>query len=336
MTGGDETAPSGSSRDLTANASTVAFFSFSPPSNRERVVSVQVKHLRKSYGSFEAVRDLSMEVPTGSLFAFLGANGAGKSTTIGCITTVLRPTSGTILVQGRDVVKDPGRVREVIGAVFQQSLLDPLLTVRENLAVRAGFYGLRRREAAGRIGELSALIGLEDFLDRRYGVLSGGQKRRADIARAIIHRPSVVFLDEPTAGLDPQSREQIWSAIAELRATRDTTVFLTTHYMEETERADRVCIIARGEIVAEGTPVELRSTFSRSVLTMRAADVATLLAECDAQGLTAEHLGETVRVPVDRIEQARAILHSPQVTDFEFRHGTMDDVFLNVTGGQAA
>jgi len=299
-------------------------------------VSIQVKHLRKSYGSFEAVRDLSFDVPTGSLFAFLGANGAGKSTTIGCITTVLRPTSGTIRVHDRDVTKDPNGVREVIGAVFQQSLLDPLLSVRENLAIRAGFYGLRRREASTRIGELAELVGLDDFLDRRYGVLSGGQKRRADIARAIIHRPSVVFLDEPTAGLDPQSREQIWSAIGQLRANHVTTVFLTTHYMEETERADRVCIIARGEIVAEGPPTELRSSFSRSVLTVRASDVSSFLAECEARGVVGAHMGDVVRVPVDRVEQARELLQLPQVIDFEFRHGTMDDVFLNVTGGRAA
>lgn len=299
-------------------------------------MAIDVKNLKKGYGSFEAVRDLSFEVPTGSLFAFLGANGAGKSTTIGCVTTILRPTSGTICVHGRDVIDDPNGVREVIGAVFQQSLLDPLLTVRENLTTRAGFYGMRRREAAERIGDLSELIGLGDFLDRRYGVLSGGQKRRADIARAIIHRPSVVFLDEPTAGLDPQSREQIWSAIGQLRETRATTVFLTTHYMEETERADQVCIIARGEIVAEGTPARLRSSFSRSVLTVRATDVASFLAQCDARGLDAEHVGDVVRVAVDDIEQAKAILLAPQISDFEFRHGTMDDVFLNVTGGRAA
>lgn len=299
-------------------------------------MAIDVKNLKKSYGTFEAVRDLSFEVPTGSLFAFLGANGAGKSTTIGCITTILRPTSGTIRVQGRDVVDDPNGVREVIGAVFQQSLLDPLLTVRENLATRAGFYGLRRRETTERIEELSELVGLGDFLDRRYGVLSGGQKRRADIARAIVHRPSVVFLDEPTAGLDPQSREQIWSAIGQLRETRATTVFLTTHYMEETERADQVCIIARGEIVAEGTPAQLRSSFSRSVLTVRATDVGSFLAQCDARGLDAEHVGDVVRVAVDDIEQAKAILLDTEISDFEFRHGTMDDVFLNVTGGRAA
>lgn len=299
-------------------------------------MSVEVRHLRKTFGAFEAVRDLSFEVPAGSLFAFLGANGAGKSTTIGCITTILNPTSGTIRVDGRDVRDDPNGVRDVIGAVFQNPLLDPLLTVRENLAVRAGFYGMRRREASARIGELAEVVALGDFLDRRYGVLSGGQKRRADIARAILHRPSVVFLDEPTAGLDPQSREQIWSAIGQLRADHSTTVFLTTHYMEETERADQVCIIARGEIVAEGTPAQLRSSFSRSVLTVRTPDVSSFLAECDARGVVGEPGGDVVRVPVDRVEQARELIQAPQVTDFEFRHGTMDDVFLNVTGGRAA
>jgi multidrug/hemolysin transport system ATP-binding protein len=299
-------------------------------------VTIEVRQLHKSYGTFHAVRDLSLEVPTGSLFAFLGANGAGKSTTIGCITTTLRPTSGTIRVQGLDVVAESNAVRQVIGAVFQQSLLDPLLSVRENLAVRAGFYGFRRRDAAHRISELSELVGLGDVLDRRYGLLSGGQKRRADIARAIIHRPRVVFLDEPTAGLDPQSREQIWSAVAQLQEDHAMTVFLTTHYMEETERADQVCIIDRGEIVAEGTPAHLRSIHSSSVLTVRVPDVAAFLAECRTRGLPAEQIGDVVRISVESIEQARSVLVSPQITDFEFRHGTMDDVFLNVTGGRSA
>lgn len=299
-------------------------------------MSIEVRHLRKTFGAFKAVRDLSFEVPTGSLFAFLGANGAGESTTIGCITTVLRPTSGTIHVADRDAVKDPYGVRAIIGAVFQQSLLDPLLSVRENLAIRAGFYGLHRRDASARIDELAEVVGLQDFLDRRYGVLSGGQKRRADIARAIVHRPSVIFLDEPTAGLDPQSREQIWSAIGQLRADHSTTVFLTTHYMEETERADQVCIISEGQILAHGTPAELRSSFSRSVLTVRASEVSTFLAACEARGVVGEHIGDVVRVSVDQVEQARELVHMPQVTDFEFRHGTMDDVFLNVTGGRAA
>lgn len=300
------------------------------------VVSVHIERLRKSYGSFEAVRDLSLTVPTGSLFAFLGANGAGKSTTIGCITTTLSPTSGTIRVQGHDVVKEANTVRRIIGAVFQQSLLDPLLTVRENLAVRAGFYGLTRRQAAQRIAELSTLVALEEFLDRRYGKLSGGQKRRADIARAILHHPNVVFLDEPTSGLDPQSREQIWSAIGQLRADHGTTVFLTTHYMEETERADEVCIIAKGEIVAAGTPTALRSRYSSSVLSVRGADQTALVEECRTLRLDAEADGDVVRIPVQSAAQAKDLLNRLAIDDFEFRHGTMDDVFLNVTGGQIA
>ncbi|MCJ1706546.1 ATP-binding cassette domain-containing protein [Microbacterium sp. VKM Ac-2923] len=239
-------------------------------------------------------------------------------------------------MQGLDVVDESDAVRQVIGVVFQQSLLDPLLSVRENLAVRDGFYGFRRRDAAHRIAELSELVGFGDVLDRRYGLLSGGQKRRADIARAIIHRPRAVFLDEPTVGLDPQSREQIRSAIAQLQEDHAMTVFLTTHYMEETERADQVCIIDRGEIVAEGTPAHLRSIHSSSVLTVRVPDVAAFLAERRTRGLPAEQIGDVVRISVESIEQARSVLVSPQITDFEFRHGTMDDVFLNVTGGRSA
>ena len=200
------------------------------------VVSVQVANLRKTYGSVVAVDNLSFEVPGGSFFAFLGANGAGKSTTIGCITTTLTPTSGSIRVCGHDVVTEAAAVRKSIGAVFQQSLLDPLLTVRENLASRARLYGLTRRETVTRIAELTSLVDLRAFLDHRYGRLSGGQKRRADIARAILHRPSVLFLDEPTSGLDPQSREQIWSTIGQLRAENGTTVFLLSliHISEPT------------------------------------------------------------------------------------------------------
>lgn len=233
-------------------------------------------------------------------------------------------------------MKEANTVRRIIGAVFQQSLLDPLLTVRENLAVRAGFYGLTRRQAAQRIAELSTLVALEEFLDRRYGKLSGGQKRRADIARAILHHPNVVFLDEPTSGLDPQSREQIWSAIGQLRADHGTTVFLTTHYMEETERADEVCIIAKGEIVAAGTPTALRSRYSSSVLSVRGADQTALVEECRTLRLDAEADGDVVRIPVQSAAQAKDLLNRLAIDDFEFRHGTMDDVFLNVTGGQIA
>lgn len=298
-------------------------------------MSVEVSHLHKQYGQFTAVEDLSFTVNSGSVFAFLGANGAGKSTTIGCITTTLAPTSGTVTVNGHDVVKQALAVRRTIGAVFQASLLDPLLTVKENLAIRAGFYGLSKREAAKRIGSLGELVGLTSFLGRRYGVLSGGQKRRADIARALIHDPSVIFLDEPTAGLDPQSREQIWTAVGRLREDRGATVFLTTHYMEETERADDVCIIDKGRIVAHGTPSALRAAHSSSVLTIRTPEPTATLAECRQHGLDPRMDGEDLLIPVESSHQARELLATLDVDDFEFRHGTMDDVFLAVTGAIA-
>lgn len=299
-------------------------------------MSIVVTSLRKSYGAFEAVKDLSFEVPQGSVFAFLGANGAGKSTTIGCITTTLSPTSGRISVDGLDVVRDSDTVRKRIGVVFQQSILDPLLTVEENLKSRAGFYGLGRAKTNARIKELTELVALDSFLRRPYGQLSGGQKRRADIARAIIHEPRVIFLDEPTAGLDPQSREQIWVAMNDLRQEHGVTIFLTTHYMEETERADEVCIIDAGKIVAEGTPASLRSKYSSSILTVRGAERERLLEAYRNLGAAPQVSGDDIVVPVESAQQALALLNAVPTSDFEFRHGTMDDVFLAVTEEVAA
>ncbi|WP_345467667.1 ABC transporter ATP-binding protein [Paeniglutamicibacter antarcticus] len=292
--------------------------------------------LNKKYGKFVAVKDLSFSVQSGSVFAFIGSNGAGKSTAIGCITTTLAPTSGEIRVAGYDVAKDAHAVRAAIGAVFQASLLDPLLTVKENLVLRAGFYGLTRKEALSRIERLAELVNLKSFLNRRHGVLSGGEKRRADIARALIHNPSIVFLDEPTGGLDPQSREHIWAAIEELRATQGTTVFLTTHYMEETERANNVCILDKGEIVAQGTPSELRARHSSSVLTVRTSQPTAVLEECRLRGLESSLDDHDILIPVSSSAQALELLTALDTDDFEYRHGTMNDVFLAVTGGEVA
>ena len=299
-------------------------------------MSIEVVDLCKDYGGRRAVHNVSLSVPTGSVFAFLGENGAGKSTTIGCITTTLTPTSGSISVNGYDVAHRPHDVRASIGAVFQSSLLDPLLSVRENLAVRAGFYGLDAREARRRIGTLSDLVGLGSFLERRYGPLSGGQKRRADVARALLHEPRVLFLDEPTAGLDPQSRERIWATIHELRASLGTTVFLTTHYMEETENADRVSVIDKGRIIAEGTPAQLRSQYSSSILTVRSEDQAGVMTACRARGMNARLVGADVVIPVASSHAAKGLLAVLPIDDFEFRHGTMDDVFLALVGGETA
>lgn len=297
-------------------------------------MAIEVEGLVKSYRSVRAVDGISLSVPDGQLFAFLGANGAGKSTTIGCLTTLLRADAGRIRVAGHDVGGDAEAVRAQIGVVFQRSLLDDGLTVRENLALRATLSGVSAKRFGARLSELSALIELDDVLGRPYGRLSGGQRRRADIARALLHEPAILFLDEPTAGLDPASRVAVWSAIGRLRRERGLTVFLTTHYMEETEEADQVSIIDVGRIVAEGTPTELRARFSRSILTVTTDDAAAVLAHPDVDAATVERDGEVLVVPVAGAQQARGILSvlGDDVRDFEFRHGRMDDVFLALTG----
>ena len=305
-------------------------------------IAISVRGLTKKYGATTAVDDLSFEVQAGSVFAFLGINGAGKSTTISCLTTVLSFNAGDATVSGHNVRSEAGEVRKDIGVVFQDSVLDPLLTGRENLRTRAKFYSADAAANDARIKELSAMIGIDDFVDRRYGTYSGGQRRRVDIARALLHSPSILFLDEPTAGLDPGSRAMVWSTIRELRDRHGLTVFLTTHYMEETEEADRVCIIERGRIIADGTPAQLRARHSSSVLSITTADRPALLALAAAAGasLREEDDGGVVRLVVDSAGTARRILteHGDAVEDFEFRHGTMDDVFLALTGheGEAA
>jgi multidrug/hemolysin transport system ATP-binding protein len=296
--------------------------------------AISVKGLTKRYGRTTAVDDISFEVAAGSVFAFVGTNGAGKSTTISCLTTVAAFDAGEVSVAGHDVRRDGDDVRAAIGVVFQESVLDPLLTARENLRVRGRFYTSDRHALDARIAELSTLIGLDEFLGRRYGTFSGGQRRRVDIARALLHSPSIIFLDEPTAGLDPASRAQVWSTIQELRDRHGLTVFLTTHYMEETEEADQVCLIDHGRIVAEGTPAQLRAKHSRSVLTVTTRDRAGLASIAARSKLTLEGDGDVVRIAVDDADAARTLLaaHGDSVADFEFRHGTMDDVFLALTG----
>jgi len=282
------------------------------------VPSIAVSSLTKRYRDTVAVDDVSFEVPSGTVFAFLGTNGAGKSTTIGCLTTVLARDAGTLVVAGHDVAREGDAVRRAIGVVFQDSLLDELLTVRENLATRARPYLAGDRAVRARVAELVDLMELGKFADRRYGKLSGGQRRRVDIARALIHDPRILFLDEPTTGLDPASRALVWRTIHELRERTGLTVFLTTHYMEETEEADLVCIIEHGRIIAEGTPAALRAAHSSSILSLTTA------------------AGQEQR-PVADAAEARRILAGlgDEVLDFEFRHGRMDDVFLALTGRRA-
>lgn len=300
--------------------------------------AISVRGLTKRFGRLLAVDDVSFDVEAGSVFAFVGTNGAGKSTTISCLTTIAPYDAGEISVAGHDVRRHGEKVRAQIGVVFQESILDPALTARENLHTRGMFYSSSRRAVDARIAELSSLIGLDEILGRRYGTFSGGERRRVDIARALLPTPSIIFLDEPTAGLDPSSRAQVWSTIHELRDRHGLTVFLTTHYMEETEEADRVCVIDHGQLIAEGTPAALRAQYSRSALLVTTTDRDALAALATELGANLESQGEVVRIEVDGAHTARTLLarHGDNVIDFEFRHGTMDDVFLTLTNQTSA
>lgn len=294
--------------------------------------AISVKNLQKSFGNVKAVNNISFEVKQGSVFAFLGPNGAGKSTTINCLTTIIAPSDGEATINGNLLGRDDNRIRKDIGVVFQSSLLDPTLTVRENLTYRASFYSLGKN-VHERIEELSKLIDLDSFIDRPYGPLSGGQKRRADIARALLHNPLILFLDEPTAGLDPKSREQVWQTIYQLQTSIGLTVFLTTHYMEETERADDVYVISNGVRVASGSPQELRATFSRNELRIEALDAKAFERLLAKDNIKYEmHKGGFV-IATNDSASALQILKSYEgkYIDFEFRHGNMDDVFLSLT-----
>lgn len=283
---------------------------------------LKVRNLVKKYGDHIAVDSLSFEVEKGSIFAFLGENGAGKTTTISCLTGIIEPTSGDIDIVGE------GSPAQSIGVVFQQSVLDPLLTARENLEMRARLYpGVKKK----RIDDLIDRIGITDFENRRYGLLSGGEKRRTDIARALLHDPVLLILDEPSSGLDPRSRHQVWETINSLRDDSGLTVFLTTHYMEETELADDVFIIEGGQEVAAGTPMELRARYSPTQLILRSDHPAELVEQL--RGYNPIIDGDRIRVVVnDGLEAARLAVSLDHVVDVEIRHGSMDQVFLRLTG----
>ena len=294
--------------------------------------AIIVKDLVKKYGDLTAVNGISFEVEKGSVFAFLGTNGSGKSTTIGCITTTNKINSGNITVNGHKVGVDDDAIRREIGVVFQTSLLDALLTVRENIASRAAFYNLGI-DVNARIAELSKTLDLDAFLDQRYGTLSGGQKRRADIARALVHKPNILFLDEPTAGLDPASRENVWQTIYGLQKKSGLTVFLTTHYMEETERADMVYVINDGNYVASGTPQSLRAEFSRDKLKLVGIRQKELITSLNKDKIGYIIKNDAIIINVESSKVAMGLLkkYESVIKDFEFVHGNMDEVFLELT-----
>lgn len=292
--------------------------------------AIRVEGLIKSFGGIRAVDSLSFCVPEGELFAFLGANGAGKSTTINIISGSLSCDGGRVLVDGEDVARDTGEVRKRIGVVFQSSALDLPLSVRENLKSRAALYGIEGEVFSKRLSELCEIFDLSRILDRRLSHLSGGQRRRVDLARALMHKPKILILDEPTTGLDPKTRATLWQTISELRRTEGITVLLTTHYMEEAAEADHILIIDKGRIAAEGSPYELKTKYAEDYITVYGQSEERIR----ALGYPYERVAGAFRIKIVSTHKAtEIILKSPEIfVDYEVTKGKMDDVFLAVTG----
>ena len=291
---------------------------------------IEIEHLKKSFGDVKAVNDLSFNVRQGELFAFLGVNGAGKSTTISIICGQLDKDAGNVTVCGESIEHCLDKITRRLGVVFQNSVLDQALSVRDNLRSRAALYGINGADFKKRLAELAELLDFGDLLGRTVGKLSGGQRRRIDIARALVHKPEILILDEPTTGLDPQTRKLLWEVVSDLRKKENMTVFLTTHYMEEAADADYVIILDSGEIAAEGTPLALKNRYT--------GDFITIYGLTDAQinelDMPHESLRDAIRVAVPDTAAATALIikHPDLFRDYEITKGKMDDVFLAVTG----
>lgn len=291
---------------------------------------IKIDHLCKNFGDVKAVQDLCFRVKEGELFAFLGVNGAGKSTTINIMCGQLSKDSGSVVIDDADLDKNLNHIKGTLGVVFQNSVLDSALSVYDNLQSRAALYGITGVAFKERLYELTKLLDFEDLLKRTVGKLSGGQRRRIDIARALINKPKILILDEPTTGLDPQTRKTLWNVISDLRKNENMTVFLTTHYMEEAAETDYVVILDSGKISAEGTPLELKNTYTGDFITLYGVDELTV----KTLGVEYEQLRDAYRLSVPNTAKATELIikHPDIFSDYEITKGKMDDVFLNVTG----
>ena len=291
---------------------------------------IEISGLNKSFGDVKAVQDLSFCVKEGELFAFLGVNGAGKSTTINIMCGQLAKDSGAVTIDGSDLDKNMEQIKQGLGVVFQNSVLDSALTVYDNLSCRAALYGITGKAFQERLAELAQQLQFQDLLKRPLSKLSGGQRRRIDIARALLHHPKILILDEPTTGLDPQTRKLLWDVISQLRKDEKMTVFLTTHYMEEAAEADYVVILDSGKIVAEGTPLSLKNTYTSDYLTLYSVDEAAV----QALGLPYVTIRDAYQISIPNTADATALIckHPQLFRDYEITKGKMDDVFLAATG----
>ena len=291
---------------------------------------IKISNLNKSFGEVRAVQDLSLKVKEGELFAFLGVNGAGKSTAISIMCGQLAKDSGKVIIDDLDLDFDMSKIKNKLGVVFQNSVLDKALTVKDNLESRAALYGINGKAFKNRLSELSQLLEFDDLLGRAVGKLSGGQRRRIDVARALLHEPKILILDEPTTGLDPQTRKLLWNVISGLKDKNKMTVFLTTHYMEEASDADYVVILDGGRISAEGTPRELKNEYTGDFITLYGVDekqVKKIFSDY-------EYLRGAYRIAVPNTSEAtKLIKNNPEILEnYEIVKGKMDDVFLSVTG----
>jgi ABC-2 type transport system ATP-binding protein len=295
---------------------------------------INVKNFTKKYGDFVAVNDISFEVEEGTIFAFLGPNGAGKSTTINTLCTIFEKTSGTLTIDGKDVTNQKSEVRSAIGVVFQDSTLDAKMTIDENLKLHCVFYNIPKKEVEERIQFVLKLVDLTAERKKLISSLSGGMKRRVEIARGLIHYPKVLFLDEPTTGLDPQTRSHIWEYIRKLQKERNITIFLTTHYMEEAEICNKIAIIDGGVIVAHDTPYALKKQYTKDkafITTKNEAELELLLQQYQLEYVKKEGY---YRVDAENIHPLLQVLSEQKnvITDIEIKKGTFNDVFLEITG----
>lgn len=294
---------------------------------------ITVNNLHKAYKEIKAVNGIDFYVEKGKLFAFLGPNGAGKSTTIDIICTFLKQDLGDVTIDGNILGKDDVEIRNIVGVVFQDGLLDPLLTVKENLQARGGLYGLKGDRLVNAIKDTAIKTNITELLDRPYGKLSGGQRRRCDIARALLNTPKILFLDEPTTGLDPQTRKNLWEVITNIQKENQTTIFLTTHYMEEAAVADYVIVIDNGKIVAKGTPIELKDRYSQDRLLIDAKDKESLIKILNDNKIHHE-IEDVIKIMLNNTIDAIDIVNlcRDHIRGFEVIRGTMDDAFIAITG----
>lgn len=280
--------------------------------------SIEIQNLTKSYGEHMAVDHVSFQVKRGSLFGFLGVNGAGKTTVINMLATLLKPDEGEVKICGYELGKEDTEIRKKIGIVYQQNCLDDLLSVQENLICRGVLHGISKKEALKQCKKLTETLKLEEIIKQKYKTLSGGQKRRCEIAAALMHAPEILFLDEPTTGLDPATRIDVWNIVEQLQKEKKMTVFLTTHYMEEAAKADNIIIIDHGKIITGGTPFELKEQYAKDKLKLYYKD-------------------KCVNLSIDSTLDAIPLIqkYAAEIEGFEVIQGNMDDVFVNVVGKEA-